>query len=82
MKDNKEQIIDKAVEAMRHDIEENYRSLETLYDERGITIDSLEAKMGELRHRSQETIEQMYNEIANSLPEKAMIRKKKPNSET
>ena len=82
MRDSKEQIIDKAVAAMRQDIEENYSTLEALYGKRGITIDSLEEKMGELRHRNEATIEQMYNEIANSLPEKAMIRKKKPNSET
>jgi len=82
MKDSKEQIINKATETMRQNFEENYSSLESIYEDSGITIDTLETKMGELRHSSQATIEQMYNEIANSLPEKALLRKKKPNSET
>lgn len=82
MKDKKEQIIGNAVETMRQDMEDNYSALESLYDSGGINIDNLEEKMGELRHRNQETIERMYSDIAGSLPEKALLRKKKPNSET
>ena len=81
MKSNREQIIDKTVDTMRLNLEDNYNSLETLYDSKGISIDDLEEKMGELHRLNAEAIEQMYNEVVGSLPEQALLRKKKHNSE-
>ena len=80
MKNDKNQIIDKTVESIRSNVESNYNSLESLYDDNKFNIDSLEEKMGELRKLNNDAIEQMYNEIVGTLPEKALIRKKKHNS--
>ncbi|MCL1830724.1 MAG: hypothetical protein FWG21_04760 [Oscillospiraceae bacterium] len=81
MKVVKDQIIDKTLDTIRLNVEDNYNTLESLYDNNGINIDKLEEQMGKLRRSNDEAIEHMYNEVVNSLPEKALLRKKKHNSE-
>jgi len=81
MKNEKEQIIEKAIDSIRINIEDNYNALESLYDSNGLNIDQLEEQWGKLLRNNEDAIEQLYNDVANSIPEKALIIKKKHNSE-
>jgi len=81
MSDNREQIIEKAIDSIRTNIESNYDSLESLYDNNEMNIDSIEKRMGEVRRLNDAAIEEMYNDVVNSIPEKALLLKKKHNSE-
>jgi hypothetical protein len=79
MKKDCEQMARDSIEEISRNILGNIAELQRLTENNEITIDRLESLMGKLKTENSKTVSKLYNDYIKTIPEKDLIRKKKPN---
>lgn len=68
-----------SIEEISRNILGNIAELRQLTENSEITIDRLESLMGKLKTENNKAVSKLYNDYIKTIPEKDLIRKKKPN---
>ncbi|MDR1353358.1 MAG: hypothetical protein LBK05_08765 [Treponema sp.] len=79
MKKSYEQMARESIEEISRNILGNIAELRQLTENSEITIGRLESLMGKLKTENNKAISKLYNDYIKTIPEKDLIRKKKPN---
>ncbi|GHV26109.1 hypothetical protein AGMMS4952_05460 [Spirochaetia bacterium] len=77
--ENKEQFTEKAIAAMAERVKENVQLFAEVEERRGLNIDNIEAMWGTAKREMNQIMDELYNDLVNTVPEKELLEdKKKP----
>jgi len=74
-----EELIKETLAAIEKDLRKNIGLLEDMAEASELNIEKMEAALGKIKAGPAAELEKMFNKIAKKIPEKELIRKKKPN---
>jgi hypothetical protein len=73
-----EELIKETMAAIEKDLRKNIGLLEDMTEASELSIEKMEAMLGKIMAGPAVELEKMFNKIAKRIPEKEVIRKKKP----
>ncbi|GHV35590.1 hypothetical protein AGMMS4952_27810 [Spirochaetia bacterium] len=77
--ENKDQFTEKAIAAMAERVKENVQLFAEVEERRGLNIDNIEAMWGTAKREMNQIMDELYNDLVNTVPEKELLEdKKKP----
>ncbi|GHV80670.1 hypothetical protein AGMMS49944_24610 [Spirochaetia bacterium] len=77
--ENKDQFTEKAIAAMAERVKENVQLFAEVEERRGLNIDNIEAMWGTVKREMNQIMDELYNDLVNTVPEKELLEdKKKP----
>ncbi|GHV79413.1 hypothetical protein AGMMS49944_12040 [Spirochaetia bacterium] len=77
--ENKDQFTEKALAAMAERVKENVQLFAEVEERRGLNIDNIEAMWGTVKREMNQIMDELYNDLVNTVPEKELLEdKKKP----